>query len=380
MLPDYAGGGLVNLVASIVESRGGPRRHPAAPALPAAELAPATNVVLLIVDGLGDRFLARHGIGGELARRRRGALTSVFPSTTASAITTSYTGCAPLEHGVTGWFTYFGEAGYVAAALPFRVRGDNLPLQSAGFSAQRAFVAPSLFPSLRDRSIVVSCRAIIDSQYNLRHCAGAERIAYDTMDELLSGVERAVKSGAERKFVYAYWPHYDVASHRQGCASPEALAEFVRVDEAFGRLVARLAGTDSIIIVTADHGFMDAPLQNLLEPPPAIASQLKLPLCGERRVAYCHVHSPADFVKRAQDWLGDRADVRPSRELVAEGWFGPGTPHARLAERVGDVTLVMRGDHTIKDWLPGEPRHLHLGQHGGTSEDEMMIPLIVERT
>jgi arylsulfatase A-like enzyme len=148
------------------------------------------------------------------------------------------------------------------------------------------------------------------------------------------------------------------------------------VDHAFGKLLARLAGTDSMVLATADHGFVDA--DETLEPPPAVASQLKLPLCGERRVAYCHVHSPQDFIKRAQDWLGERADVCPSRELIDEGWFGPGAPHPRLDERVGDVALVMRGRCTVKDWTPGEARHLHLGNHGGTSEDEMMIPLIVE--
>ena len=30
--------------------------------------------------------------------------------------------------------------------------------------------------------------------------------------------------------------------------------------------------------------------------------------------------------------------------------------------------------------LSGEARHLHIGNHGGTSEDEMMIPLILETT
>jgi hypothetical protein len=95
---------------------------------------------------------------------------------------------------------------------------------------------------------------------------------------------------------------------------------------------------------------------------------------------YCHVHDEKEFLSRAKDWLQDKADVRPSRELVAAGWFGPGEPHPRLAERVGDVALVMRGRHTVKDWTPGEPRHLHIGNHGGTSEDEMRIPLIMETT
>src|SRR5688572_31854255 len=133
MRPDYGGGGLVNLIASIVEGCGGKRRHAPLAALPAKELGEARNVVLVIIDGLGDNYLMRAGAGGELARRRRAAITSVFPSTTASAITTSYTGRTPLEHGLTGWFTYFGEAGYVAATLPFRTRGDGISLTEKGF-------------------------------------------------------------------------------------------------------------------------------------------------------------------------------------------------------------------------------------------------------
>jgi len=90
--PDYAGGGFANLIASIVEACGGAPRHAPLSALPAAELAQAGNVLLLLIDGLGDNYLRREGAGGALLARRRGAITSVFPSTTASAITTSYTG------------------------------------------------------------------------------------------------------------------------------------------------------------------------------------------------------------------------------------------------------------------------------------------------
>ena len=379
MRPEYGGGSLVNLIASVVEGRGGRPRHAPLSVLPAKELADARNVVLFIIDGLGDNYLMRQA-GGELSRRRRAAITSVFPSTTASAITTSYTGCTPLEHGLTGWFTYFGEAGYVAAPLPFRTRGDNVPLRQKGFAPARAFPAAPLFPSLETRSIVVTYQQIIDSDYNLRHCEGAERLAYQTLEEFVAQVQAAVKSGPERKFIYAYWPEYDAISHRHGSLSPEAALEFARIDAAFGRLLARLSGTDSIVLATADHGFIDVPDEDSLLLPASLASMLRFPLCGERRVAYCHVHSPNEFMERAKQWLGDRADVKRSTELVEEGWFGPGEPHPRFGERIGDVALVMRGKFTVKDWTPGEHRYMHIGNHGGPSEDEMMIPLIVEKT
>ena len=375
MLPDYSGGSLVNLIASIVEACGGKPLH--APLNKFAVQA-ARNIVLLIVDGLGDNYLRRTGAGGELARRRREPITSVFPPTTASAITTSYTGATPLEHGLTGWFTYFGEAGYVAAPLPFRTRGENIPLREKGYSTERAFPVPPLFEALPVRSIVVSFKDIIDSDYNLRHCHGAERRAYETLDGLILEIEKAVKSGPERKFVYAYWPEFDALSHRYGSESAEAFAQFEKIDAAYATLLARLAGTESLVIATADHGFVDVAPEESLDLPAFLASQLKLPLCGERRIAFCHVHLKNEFLEKARHWLGGRADVRPSQALVDEGWFGPGRPHARFAERIGDVALVMRGRYTVRDWTPGEARHLHIGNHGGTSADEMMIPLIVE--
>jgi hypothetical protein len=380
MRPDYCGGSLVNLIASIVASRGGKALHAPLANLPATELRDARNIVLLIVDGLGDNYLLRRGAGSELARRRRAALTSVFPSTTASAITTSYTGRTPLEHGLTGWFTYFGEAGCVSAALPFRSRGDYLPLARRGVTPEQIYVCDSIFEFVSDASFVVTYKDIIDSEYNIRHCRGAQRSAYETLDELVAGIETAVKSSDRRKFIYAYWPVYDMVSHRYGADSAEAFEQFGKIDAVFGELLARLAGTDSLVIATADHGFIDVAPEESLELPASLAPLLRFPLCGERRVAYCHVHDAPLFVQKAKEWLGERADVMPSRRLVDEGWFGPGAPHPRFAERIGDVALVMRGRYAVKDWTPGESRHLHIGNHGGTSEDEMLIPLIMEAT
>jgi hypothetical protein len=370
--PDYAGNGFVNLVASIVEARGGKPRHAPLAALSPETLRGATNILLVIVDGLGDNYLkARQGC---IASHRRAPISAVFPSTTASAITTSFTGATPLEHGLTGWFTYFSEPACVGAPLPFVRRAEKASL---GVAPQRLFVEPPLFDGLATRSIVVSWRTIIDSTYNRFHCGRAERLPYDDLAGFVEHAVAAVKSDARKKLVYAYWPEFDALSHQHGVASAQTQAHFQALDAAFGELLARLAGTDTLVVLTADHGFIDCPPEEAVEPPPALSSQLRFPLCGERRVAFCHVHDARSFIGRARDFLGERAEVRPSPELAEEGWFGRGRAHAHFAERIGDVAIIMRGRGTVKDWLPGEPRHLHIGNHGGTSEDEMNIPLVV---
>lgn len=374
--PSYIGGGFVNLVASLVEARGGTPRHPPLVSLPAAEARAAQNVVFMIVDGLGDNYLRANGGDGHLARHRRGPISAVFPSTTASAITTSFTGATPLEHGLTGWFTYFSQAACVGAPLPFLRRGEKTSL---GIPPASIFVEPCYFDALETRSIVVSWRPIIESLYNLHHTGRAERRAYDNLAGFLDETANAVKSGPERKFVYAYWPEFDALSHRHGVASAEVGAHFAALDATFGELLARLAGTDTLVVLTADHGFIDSPPQESIELPPELCAMLRFPLCGERRVAFCYVHDQKAFLGKAIGLLGARADVRPSRELLEEGWFGEGRAHPQFAERIGDVAIVMKGLGTVKDWVSGEPRHLHIGNHGGMSEDEMNIPLVVAK-
>ncbi|HET9351003.1 MAG TPA: alkaline phosphatase family protein [Burkholderiales bacterium] len=375
--PDYSGNGFVNLVASLVEARGGAPRHAPLAVLPPAELRDAANIVFLIADGLGDNYLRARGAGGAIARHRRGSISAVFPSTTASAITTSFTGATPLEHGLTGWFTYFPEAACVGAPLPFLRRGEKAPL---GVAPECIFAEPPLFDTLATRALVVSWRTIIDSTYNAYHCGRAERLAYDNLQGFVEQTVAAVKSGPGKKFVYAYWPEFDALSHRYGVASAEVRAHFDALDAAFGELLARLAGSDTMLVLTADHGFIDSPQPESLELPPELSCLLRFPLCGERRVAFCHVHDQEVFLEKSKEHFGDRADIRPSRELQDEGWFGGGRPHARFAQRIGDVALLMRGRGTVKDWVPGESRHLHIGNHGGTSEDEMHIPLVVAKT
>ena len=58
--PDYRGGSIVNLMASIMAARGGSSAYPALRLLPPDEIAGVTNLILLVIDGLGSDYLARH--------------------------------------------------------------------------------------------------------------------------------------------------------------------------------------------------------------------------------------------------------------------------------------------------------------------------------
>ena len=385
ILPDYKSTSIVNLMSSLVGALGD-TSSPYAPlaALGSAELASVRNVVLIVIDGLGFEYLNSTGAGSALQQNIRARITSVFPSTTASAITTFLTGLAPQQHALTGWFMYLREIGMVTTILPFKQRSSAKPLHDFGVQPGQLFDQKSVFDCLHVACYAINPARILNSEFNVAHCGSAVRIGYSTLQQFVHAIASAVRSDGARKFVYAYYPEIDSAAHQHGIQSPQVAAEFAALDRAFADLQKALAGSHSILIVTADHGFIDRdPSQAIkLEHHPRLAQTLLQPLCGEPRVAYCYVDraQTEQFEKYVTDVFAEKVTLMRSEDLVAQGYFGHRIPHPRLAERIGDYTLIMNGNYTIEDRLPGERRHTQIGVHGGLSESEMMVPLIITHT
>lgn len=42
-----------------------------------------------------------------------------------------------------------------------------------------------------------------------------------------------------------------------------------------------------------------------------------------------------------------------------------------------DGSIVNKENYVIKDFILGEPEHFHIGYHGGVSQEEMFVPLVV---
>ncbi len=385
-LPDYHGGSIVNLMRSIeraLDARpcAAAAAYPELDALPAAALAGARNIVLLIIDGLGYDYLGSAGADSALARHLKARLTSVFPSTTATAVTSFLTGVGPQQHALTGWHAWLRELGSVTATLRFRPRYGGDPLSRAGINPRSVYTAEPMFDRLAAKTHVVSPANIIDSDYNIAHCGLALRQSYKALPELFSRVAEIVRSSGERKFIHAYTYDFDETAHSFGSASPELHEKFRQIDAAYARFLAEIAGTGTLVIALADHGFIDSPKPACveLEDHPQLAEMLMLPLCGERRAAYCYVQPGQDtaFEHYVQTRLDHCASLYRSSDLIAQGWFGLGPANPRLAERVGHYTLVMKDNYTIKDWILGEPHYLTQGVHGGVSAAEMYVPLIV---
>ena len=394
-LPNYRDGSIVNLMQSILTGldapgAGGVHGHLAD--LGPEEIADAGHVVLLVIDGLG-RSQLESGPAPALRASLRGTMTSVFPSTTASAVTTFLTGLAPCEHAVTGWFMRMrelgglggaggtGGSGSVVAPLPFTTRAGRSDLASLGVSPAGVFIGPTVFERVRADCHAVQPADLVDSAYSRAHTRGAASRGFKGLDELVDSILDVVRHARRRTCVSAYWPMLDTLSHKFGAASARARRHLAKIDARFERLRAALAGSGTLLVVTADHGFIDTRPESRLDAAsvPDLSNMLSQPLCGEPRIAYCYVRNAdrADFERRAGEALDGAAAVVESASMIADGWFGLADPHPRLSERVGDYALVMREDYAIRDRIAGEKRFRQIGVHGGVVREEMRVPLVV---
>ena len=383
--PNYNGGSIVNLMASILEALGDKsNQHAPLPDLDSALFARAQNVVLLVIDGLGHHYLTNEGKRSTLHQFLKRKLTTVFPSTTATAITTFMTGLAPQQHGLTGWFTYFQELGSILTVLPFKPRFGGASLGELNVDVQALYGHTPIFDLLDVDSFIVTPDTIAYSDYSLAHRGKAVIKPYESLQECFDFTRDIIRSGRQKKYIYSYWPLFDGMAHEKGVASKEVAKHFREIDKAFAGFIDELKGTDTLVIATADHGIIDSGPHNCieLEDHRELQDMLTMPLCGERRMAYCYVESGkhTEFKNYINKTFGNDIEILKSSTLIENHFYGLGPPHPQLHHRVGDYALSMNKNLTIMDTVPGENHFYHVGTHGGLSEQEMSVPLIIIET
>ncbi|MBB1075804.1 alkaline phosphatase family protein [Rhodoferax sp. 4810] len=381
ILPNYHDGSLVNLMAAIQRARGGSTSVPDPDLLSANQLNNTHHLVLLVIDGLGYDWLQRHSPAGILNRHCIGSLTSVFPTTTAAAITTFLTGVAPQQHAITGWFTWLRELGCIMRVLPGQPRYGGVDYQRAGVDLSKLFHQPPVFNRLPCATAVISPREIAYSPFNQTHRGCAELIAYNSLQDLFSHIQQAVHTLPAPSYIYAYWSRLDSVGHHHGINSAASIAHLGELESEITRLIKQLAGTDSVLLVTADHGQIDSTLADevQLSDHPVLMNCLQMPLCGEPRAAFCYVRPNYvdTFVNYCHDVLGEQFTLYRSAELIENGWFGMGAAHPELIHRIGDYLLLGQGRAVIRDRLLTEQPFTQIGVHGGLSRDELFVPLCV---
>jgi hypothetical protein len=400
VMPDYDGGGLLNLPATALDILGA---RDAGDAPPLRDLDPALRegvrqVVVVLADGLGwwqlelfcDRgdtpFLAQLR---DRAHRREGAqlieATTVFPSTTAAAITTLNTARTPLEHGNLAYFIWLEEFAQVTAMLrwgPAITRRGSF-FDDPAVDPLRFVKVPSIHARLHERGIpsyVIEPEIFRSEAMTRMHAAEANFLGYVVPSTMGVRLHTALADAPRPSYVYAYWAGIDTVSHLYGPRSQEAAIEAAIFDLALRHALAGRRAGDTLVLLTADHGHATTDPDKLLDVigDKELSALLRNPPAGEPRLVFLHT----DHASRVREHLDQRwpgsFTLLDRDELIDAGLFGRGDA-TTARRRIGEVVAMLDGDLAASIVKVDGQTLRHRGSHGGMTSDEMRIPILAWR-
>jgi hypothetical protein len=337
-------------------------------------LAPATSAVVFVIDGLGAANLAaRRGHARFLSSvfDRSSIARTVFPSTTAAALTSLLTGTAPGEHGIVGYRV--------------RIPGTDLaPNQLRGWESdgldphswQRVQPLLTRAAAAGRSCFVVTRPEYVTSGLTEATVRGAE---IEGIADLGERAARAAELATQHPgaLVYVYAPDLDSVGHKHGWESEEWLTALERVD-AVVRDFAGALGPGVGALITADHGMIDVPAHRrlLIGEGSTLWDGVDV-VGGEPRMLHLYAApGAADGVLAAwREAEGTRSWVFARDEAIALGLFG--TVASEVLPRIGDVLVAARAGVAYYDDRGADkaPQRM-VGQHGSLTVEERIVPLL----
>lgn len=404
VLPRYGSYCLTGVPATILSLFGIRSDRPKLPddAFEGIDTTGVENVVVFVFDGFGYAEWKRQQSAGFVRlmaeRGRVTSITSVFPSTTSTALTTIATGATPQEHGLIEWFMYLSDLDMIIETLPFSPmgapRGDQL---RPSVDPRILFDGETIFSRMIREGVEVQSvlpRGIAQSGYSSVVHEGTNIIPYSRASDLVTSLRKRLEGSSRPAFFYVYWPGVDTIEHVYGPSTEEtrleaAMISYLILEGLATKMEGPVAGR-TLFLATADHGQIRSPTSEavmlddydkLVDSFATSSAGKKILPWGGTRDVYLQVKD--ELLEDTRTYLSEilegRAKVFRTSDVIDSGLFGTGVPSERFGSRVGNLMILPSGTRSVWYRHPNVERHEMQGVHGGLHEDEMTVPFAAMR-
>lgn len=338
------------------------------------------HLVFVLIDGLGAEVLRRCAPSGFMSAHVVGELRSVFPSTTAAALTSFATADYPAQHGVPGWWVFLEEHDLTATVLPYQERFSHLDLQELGVDPGHVFQRPSLLPRVERSVLSVTPQAFLQDVYLRYSTGGTPAGGYEEPRGAFQRVIEHILGAGGPTYTSVYLPHVDAAAHGHGVDSAQVRQAVKELDALVGWLKDRLRD-EARIVVTGDHGHVPLSPERViyLDEGDEMLGLLRCPPTGEATVPYFHVH-PGQldaFADRFRERYPNTFALLTPDEMEGLELLGPAPLAPTTRRRLGNLVGIASEPTALIYRRRGEDVTPHLGVHAGLTPGEMVVPLIV---
>ena len=338
------------------------------------------HVIVLLIDGLGYHFKNKLSRKSTLLKSLNQKLVSVYPSATATALTSFTTASFPNKHNITGWWVYLDNYKTTASVLPFFERFTRKDLGSLGIPANDIFPIQSIFTQYKSETFFHMPNDISNSTFSKYFNGNRDSISFDNIEEGLQNTLKIVNKNNKKTFQYMYVSELDSIAHRNGTDSLE-------VDQFIEKLTSEIEQykekmpSNTRLIITSDHGQINVPPEKnqYIYPNDPILNYLKAPPSGEPRGPIFHVQDGKSekFIRYFNSRYQNQFTLFSIEELQKLGLYGPGELSEITKIRLGNFVAIPKSPTSLTYIKSERNKKNFIAFHGGLSLDEIEIPLFI---
>lgn len=339
------------------------------------------KTVVLLIDGFGYNLMSNLLTDlpdSFLKTAKINKVSTLFPSSTPTILTSLESGLTPAEHGIVGWDIYLKEYGSVVTPYMDSFAFSNANISDDNIDINTIFPNPDLLnKAANNGGLTFLCEKKIHKPYDM---AKWHKESYTTEMEMLFRLRDAVNR-KEDSLIYVYYPTIDTLEHTYG---PDA--EIVRKSTALlfsqieDLLVPQLEKNNYNLVITADHGLVNFK-KTVIESNSKIMDYLTGPIWGDKRTIYLNVapekeESAMEYITRE---YGSEFIIQDTESVIESGIFGKTNINPKIRYRFGTHMMLAKNNAALLYQYPNEEpdSRIRFGTHSGLSKDEMEVPLIV---
>lgn len=331
------------------------------------------SYLVILVDGLGT-YNIKVGAGHAPFLNKK-LLTSKsmfagFPSTTTSSLTSLATGVPNGTHAVIGHRVY-----------DRRIEQNINYLHDLGVELEPRDYQELETISERAGSQGVTVSTIGPAEFDRSGftMATMPNAGYVAARDFSDRFAKALKILATpNTLTYLYFPELDQIAHRFGINSTRWLNALEELDAELAKF-SRSIPTTAGVVLTADHGVIDVPAERHVYLDEYQCLDDLEQIGGDPRVGFLYFPVGTDLVEKLigiEQALGNVCDAVTMDQLVEAGWLEKLSASAKLV--APDLVLLPKSDRVVFHRKFTKARSLLLvGQHGGMSQAEWEVPLLV---
>jgi predicted AlkP superfamily pyrophosphatase or phosphodiesterase len=396
--PTYDGYSIANIPETAARLLGARASRPLADRSLSSYSEGTEHVVLLLLDGFGAAQLrfAREHYGGvpsfeqQFSRADQLEISSVFPSTTSSAMSSLHTGLTPQEHGVIGYTMFIAQLGAIVQMLRFTPVLGGRSVFDSGLDPESFLEVKTIHERFEEEGIastVYTPAHILDSGLSRITYRGADIVPGFSFTDSVIGLRKNLEDERGTGFHFLYYASPDTVAHARGpyaeVFSAELEAVFSILSKQFFAKLEKGIRKKTTLLISGDHGATRVRSEAILDVAvyPELTSHFRLPPTGDSRASIMHLKPGTQDRVRSffEEKFPDQFEIMDSSRLLSEGYYGLGKAKEETRSRIGDLVALAKKDNAIdnsniefhKDKIPG--------RHGGLSEEEMKVPLIAMR-